>query len=147
MKFLWTKVGLETILVRDWSTVMATAVLGLYSNNIGFDWLRAIGDLTEAAYTGYAEIATLGTVTVGPYQDPLADEIYYKLAMASMGKCTALPETEYGAFVADSGKTLVYGMLVFDTPMGVTVGATPRVNVLFPFGEGTQLSGSELDLS
>jgi hypothetical protein len=147
MIFQWTKAGLEAILGLGWYTELETGILHLYSNNIGFDWLRAIGDLTEANYTGYVAITALAVATTGPYQDPLSNEIYYKLPMASMGECTAVPQTIYGAYVTDSAGTVVYGMLVFDAPMGVVVNSTPRLNVLFPFGEGTELSGSELDLS
>lgn len=147
MNFLWTKDGLDAIIALGWSATIGTAVLRLYSNNIGWDWLRAIGDLTEATYTGYTHITALGGATKGPYQDPILNEIYYKLPMDTFGLCTAVPQTLYGAYVTDSAGSDVYGMLVFDAPMGVTVGATPRLNVLFPFGEGTELSGSELDLS
>jgi hypothetical protein len=142
----WTKAGLlQFTNVADMSALLALVKLKLYSNNIGFDWNRVVGDLVEAAYTGYAPIGpTLGVV--GPYADPVTLNTYMKLPMVNFPTCTALPETEYGAYIVDTATGLVlYGMVVFDEPQFVDIGDTLRVNILFGLGEGAQQSSTELD--
>jgi hypothetical protein len=147
MIFLWTEAGLNNIALNGLESTLVGRSARLFANNIGFSWTRALGDLVEATYTGYTTITIAAPPLAGPYQDPILQNEYYKLPMASFGECTALPQTIYGMFLADTDMTTLYGMLVFDQPMTLLTDSTPRVNILFGMGQGAELSGNELDLS
>jgi hypothetical protein len=146
MKFLFTEVGLTHLANgANLDTVLAAGTLHLFSNNVTYDWNRVVADLTDAAYTGYVPI-NLTAALSGPFQDPVNQNVFYKLPMASFGKCTALPETEYGVYLSDTATGLIlFGMAVFDDPEFIAVGSTIFANVLFPIGQGNQLSGVEVD--
>lgn len=151
MKFSFTKLGFTYFSsvggARTMMDMLALGLLKLNSNIVAFDWNVAIGAFTEAAFTGYVpiDLSVAGNLA-GPYFDLPKQEVYGKTPMRGFGLCTALPETEQGFFLVDKATGLiVWGMATFDAPQFVAIGDVLRVNVLYPIGQGTELSGIELD--
>jgi hypothetical protein len=147
MIFFWTKFGMDAIDTNGLFAEISLCTLRAFQNNVGFDWLRVSADMVEAAYTGYAAVDLSVHAPLGPYQDPILQNIFYKTPMQTLGKCTALPETLYGVYLAETIGGPLVGMAVFDTPVVLVAQSTPMVNVLYSIGQGQQLSGNELDLS
>lgn len=120
--------------------------LELFTNAATPGWTSVIADFSLAAYTGYTPIDLVSGL-VGPYNDAILQNMFVKLPMHSFGQLTALPETEFGVMLKDTATGLiVWGAALFDAPIAVPVNGIPRVNMLFPIGQGEELSGVEMDV-
>lgn len=148
MIFQWTEAGLAAIEAAGMQPTLILGEMRLFSNNVGYDWNRVVGDLVEAAWTGYGPVTITAPALSPLLQDPIGLNVFLKLPMKKIGTCTALPETDYGMFLTDAATGLIlWGMAVFDEPQFIAVGDTLWMNMLFSLGLGVQQSSIEVDLA
>jgi len=108
------------------STTLAPAMTGnklhLASANFTPSEGLAIGDLTEATFTGYAALVA-GTGAQGEGFDPgTLDSVIDILAPVGgwrfvVTSATGLPQTIYGFYLTNNAGSTLYGAALFDAPI------------------------------
>jgi len=134
MNLLFPDEGLVTQLTR---ILNGTVRYHLYTNNLTPDLDTVLGDLTEAAWTGYASV----TKTFSDYTiSGVAGHAGYAIAApTSFSNGSGSPVNTYGYYVTDSGSTLLLAIARFDgAPLSIAAaGSLPVVPV---WGDFSQLS-------
>jgi len=124
------------VLVSD-----AGSRFGLITNDpLTFDWNAIKTDLTISVATGLAELAITGLV-VGPFQDDVAQNVFYKVVGASWTNTSGGAVTITGIALYNGAD--LYGILVFDDPETIEDDGTFIASV--PVGIGQQVQESELE--
>jgi hypothetical protein len=110
----------------------------LYTNSVTWTHATVIGNLTEAAWTGYARVTVplAGWMLIG--SDAALDIIYQATALANFTNSTGSTVTANGFFVMGVTSGSLYGGYAFSTALAITAGQTvstyPQlsVNTLLP---------------
>jgi hypothetical protein len=93
------------------------AKLGLFSNNIVPTQDTVIGDLTPCTFPGYALSAaiTWGAADI----DDSGSAVTLGGLVTFVSSTITTPETVYGAFLQNSGGTVLLAAFRFDTPIAI----------------------------
>jgi len=146
-QFRMVKEGMEQIA----QTQRLFAELAVALNTVGpvtddpltFNWLWTFGDLTPATFTGSTPIALDTLTTLGPFQDPAQEEIFYKFAGVLWTNTGATTETITGFQVTAAGNTLLLGVLILDDPIVVPPAEVITLDLLIGIGQSHQDSAVE----
>jgi len=102
----------------------ATSKVKLMTNNPAIDSNTVIASFTEATFDGYAALGASGVSAL--FTDPLTGLEVIRIAPPAGGwkyvttGLTALPMTIYGAYLTNTGGTILMGAVKFDTPIILT---------------------------
>jgi len=102
-----------------------------------FDWTWDETSLTPATFTGSTAIV-LTTHVIGPFQDAVLQQEFYKVTNLSWTNTGAGPETVTGLQFMDKVSPQAGGVLILDDPVVINVGDTIVLNVPVGIGQATQ---------
>lgn len=109
----------QTGKVNGWGTLATGGKIGLFVNNATIGPDTVLADLVEATFPGYAQVA-IGTLSP-PYIDPGSNQMVIDGANATfIAGAGMTPVTVYGAFIVDTGGTILLGVEKFASPVLLT---------------------------